>query len=347
MSRLFIIGNGYDISRRNDTSYINFKKWLVNQYAKENNIFNSFFLKNKLDFNEFKNISSIPSIVIDSLCVTKNNEEQIKKQEMLDKNDCERHAFAAFILLKLMEKLGDNSWSNFENQMAKFPIKDLLCDVKNNNPSDSMLGSPVDKCTDLVTSIQSDIIFLFAKWISNLPLTKNIGAKPTNFEAKIIGEIKQNDFFLIFNYTTTLEDLVPITNTKNVCHIHGSRNEPCSIIVGHGDSSKCNGTGLSNTNDYINEFYSSLYKNTDFIIQKNNFFFEKISNLCKKETLEIYEYGWSCAEPDLNYIRKICDITTGVETCLHLHNFNNQGNQKMQNWINIGFPKDKIDFYVD
>lgn len=33
MTRLFLIGNGYDISRRGDTSCMNFKTWLETEYG--------------------------------------------------------------------------------------------------------------------------------------------------------------------------------------------------------------------------------------------------------------------------------------------------------------------------
>lgn len=74
---------------------------------------------------------------------------------------------------------------------------------------------------------------IFARWISTIDV-KNAEVKK-DFENLLIED--ENNFFITFNYTKTLEEIYGI-NENYICHIHGYIDEDSNILVGHGEKYK-------------------------------------------------------------------------------------------------------------
>lgn len=164
-----------------------------------------------------------------------------------------------------------------------------------------------------------------------------------------IHAIKDNDTIIIFNYTTTFEQLFDLMPTdQRVCHIHGISTRKGSIIVGHGDYTKYNiDNPLDSVSDYIKDVETLLYKDTKRIISTNENLWNKISKdfSNEKECNEIYIYGWSGKNNDEDYINKILDIINfGKENCsLILSDYKGDGKEKEELWIKKGF-EGKIEY---
>lgn len=339
MRRLFLIGNGYDISRRGDTSYACFKKWLEKtynpyQYLRECGILD----KNGLiDLTNF-GMSSLSQNMIKEILGP--NLENTETEIWLDKNEKIRKCLAGFLLIKSMELLDDIEWNKLENNLPKLPIGKLLKKyITQSSNNGYTFGSPVNKPTDCLTSLYPEIESLFCEWIKSLP-QKEI--KKQYFENEIIQNINKDDIFIIFNYTDTIEQLFDC-KLNVFYHIHGSVKEDKKIVFGHNCKRKSKQTNLDNKEDYINEFYCNLYKNPEKIIEKNNTLWEVISNA---NNFDVYEYGWSCSNVDEDYIKKLIELFKNKNVRLHLNNFNKSGEkEKKPQWVKYGFPEDSISFY--
>ena len=112
-----------------------------------------------------------------------------------------------------------------------------------------------------------------------------------------------NNYFLSFNYTKTLENIYNIPKS-NICHIHGvskdtnnmDDSESGDLIFGHGRES----IG-ANVVDVISTSYNITKKPVNQCIINNQLFFEKLTDINN-----IYTYGFSFGDVDMPYIEKIC-----------------------------------------
>lgn len=349
MSRLFILGNGYDIARRGDTGYENFKSWLKDHFI--DNCDNQFYKDGTISFSNWNNVSELSKDIFKKLIITKNAEEEKHLNFQTEEIEIQRKKLACAILFDSMRRIGDDAtWKNFEEDLAKIPFDDIIDEFEKYNKTQeiklkSMLGSPVSKEVDIVTAMPGVIVSLFVEWINSL---KPLSGRHNEcvFEKKIIKSICPDDVFIIFNYTKTLEEILKITDCSNIYHIHGIKDYPETMVVGHNCKEKliylnCNNP-LDSKDDYIAETYEILYKNPEKVIQKNNDLCDKINNVT-----EIYEFGWSCSETDHDYIEKLAKFLKGKQCKLYLNDYENQGKNKMTQWVNYGFPRDLITFYIE
>ena len=230
--------------------------------------------------------------------------------------------------------------------VSLLPLKDIINHYKAANDSCGMVlmatpGCSVDKETDLVTSLCTEIGQLFAEWVGNFS-NKEIQQK--GFEKRVIKRIEKDDTFIIFNYSKTIENVFNCEDVSIFYHIHGSYDDADSIIVGHSDKQKSRGTNLDTTDDYYNEFYACLYKNTKAIIDRNKPLWNRLG-IC--DSIDIYEYGWSCSDVDRNYIVKIVELLGDKIKHLYLNDFCDGGERKKQQWIKCGLSPNVISLYKE
>lgn len=326
MARLIIIGNGYDLAHLNgQTSYKKFSEWLCDKYK----------LKieggNELDFT-----LSLSTYDGKFLKQFGNNEEYNK--HIIEIDDGRKRIFSA-MLVNMMADLGDESWSDFEKNLGNLPWKKYINEANAFYKNYSAEYSPVPYGTDLITSASGTILELFAGWVKTIEI-ENI--KRDKIDNKI-GKIKNNDFFLIFNYTNTIEKVFPINRNKNLCYIHGSVLNNDEIIVGHGESSKSKLTNLDTEDDYILGAEAVLYKNVEKIIKKHGHFFKVVKNTFSRDNNnEIYVYGWNGRGVDMKYLKKIVAIVkcSNSRCKLYINNYNGDGKKKEKLWIKKGFSGD-------
>ena len=323
MARLIIIGNGYDLAHLiGRTSYEKFSEWLCDNYD----------LKieggNEIDFT-----LSLSTYDGKFLKQFGNNEEYNK--HIIEIDDGRKRIFSA-MLVNMIADLGDQNWSDFENDLGNLPWKKYINEANEHYENYYATGSPVPYGTDLITSASGTILELFAEWVKTIKV-ENI--KRYMIDEKI-GTIKNNDFFLIFNYTNTIEKVFSINCKENLCYIHGSVLNNDEIIVGHGESNKSKPTNLDTEDDYILEAEAVLYKNTEKIIEKHNIFFETIKkNFSSDINNEIYVYGWNGRGIDEDYLDEIISIVKNCksECKLYINDYNGDGKAKEEFWEQKGF----------
>lgn len=283
MSNLFIIGNGFDRAHDMETSYADFQGYLQRKYPNANGT--------KL---------IIPSGT------------QMPKGDV-KYDDGEVVSFLIYIISQA-EKDGDN-WRDVESSLGRLNFDECLYN------SDPMLDADGDYDNwknmyirqDIATELVVPCLMIkdfFADWINTIKLN-NI--KPKEGFIKLID--KDNDLFLTFNYTETLETLYKV---KNVCHIHGKRGD--NLIFGHGDDTDYLEEHINKhpgAEDSLQSIQELLRKNTEDALADNAEFFDDISKYINK----IYSFGFSFSDVDRIYIEEICKRvdTEDVIWWLHCH----------------------------
>ncbi|WP_343209379.1 AbiH family protein [Anaerolentibacter hominis] len=240
--RLYFLGNGFDLSHNLDTSYLNFKHYLRDNYS-------SLYLK----------------------------------------------------FIKMYEIYGDDAdmfWSDFENNLACLSNY-YLFDMVNSNNCDFNIGKPYDTAwkRDVLISnldVYSELQQAFISWAGEkdrdtIKVKYKISKLFFSYDRKCVDGEEGSDFFLVFNYTHTLERVYGI-NKEYVFRPHGEVGKNClEPQFGHG--------------------------NDDCISKVNNLY---------NETADMYErvaYNW--AEEYLRLTRKnVNEFLSDVDIFYDSHNLN-------------------------
>jgi hypothetical protein len=155
---------------------------------------------------------------------------------------------------------------------------------------------------------------------------------------------KNEDLFLTFNYTYTLEKIYNI-KSSNICHIHGTQKD--KIYFGH-----CN---YEDKTDYyqahwfgaesnLSQLERAFIKDVNSAFHFNKYFFDRIKDL--GENIDIYSFGFSFASVDNLYIKSICDNINISKSSIKLIYSGNYVDTKeseiKDKFIALGFNKNNI-----
>lgn len=313
MANLFIIGNGFDIAHGLETSYDDFRNYLVKNY---NNI--------KMDELVIPNEKDLPNGGIGY------NEDE-----------------ALSLLFYLINGAEDNidEWKDVEKSLGHLDfdeVFDLIDDVydkegdihgwhtaNNNQQLASSLIIPT-------TSIQ----YYFSEWVEDLDVTSVKQLK--NFNSIL----NEEDLFLTFNYTDTLEEIYDIKEEK-VCHIHGRKNE--EIFFGHGndlDKTDRHMTKNIGSEDGLNEIQRQLRKKTNMALEGQSEFFEKLEGTFIEK---IYSIGFSFGAVDSVYLCEICRSVDTENVQWYFNDYKLDPNKKLQYeelLIECGFKGEFSTFHI-
>lgn len=318
MARLFIIGNGYDIAHgfskdgpNSDSSYFGFKKWLIEKKIEKK--YHKIY-KEKFDENSI-NLDKTPHINEYSGSFIKNNfqikEKGIKKivskiwSFLYWKKDDKNAEFACAIYIvwtikKMQIKNSNiNYWKDFEETLGILDIRSLFDELKEKI---NVYGSRynVDRAIPIITD-------LFNEWINSLKIKE---LQKTEYDINIIKRINENDYFINFNYTETLEKL--FGENKNIYHIHGYRKNGSKLIVGHGNKKYSTlSKGDLSFDDVYKDIEYFLYKDTKKILAKDETvkYFNRLKcSFDNDKENEILSFGLSFGDVDMAYIRVIKNL---------------------------------------
>ncbi|HEY4566683.1 MAG TPA: bacteriophage abortive infection AbiH family protein [Savagea sp.] len=284
MSRLFVIGNGFDLSHNLKTSYEDFRKYLI----------------------------SDRTITTDSLIVP---ESQMLPDGGIE-YDQEEVLSMLFYLISDAE-YNTEKWSNVEASLANLNFS-LIFDQYN-----EVLDKEGDidfwKTSYNNQDIASDLVIptltiqqLFSDWINTINISD---AKAKNDFI----ELTENEaLFLNFNYTETLEVIYEVPN-EHICYIHGKQNE--EIYFGHGSKDDITDYYMDlhvGSEDGIFEIHQGLRKKTELALENKKYFFDilSVSNI-----KEIYSYGFSFSEVDMLYMKEICEQVDTQNTVWYFNDF--------------------------
>ncbi|MBP5484289.1 MAG: bacteriophage abortive infection AbiH family protein [Bacteroidaceae bacterium] len=169
---------------------------------------------------------------------------------------------------------GDSDWRDEDNHRAQYFVQTL-----------------VDNLTD---SLMNHLI----NWICSIDVMKSIGRL----------RLEKRSIYLTFNYTKTLESYYSIP-PKQVFHIHGTTDNPGSIITGHNLKLSPTVNDFDDIRQFEcakiidNDYFQKMYKPTNDLITKNNLFFLSLTDVT-----DIVIIGHSMSEIDLPYFKKIQSV---------------------------------------
>ena len=360
MSKLFIIGNGFDIDHKLPTKYIHFKEYLENKYP-------------NLDTVNFQ-----PSFSNDETDIARIVYYLINEINDIEWNEFETN-LSCMPLGKLIMELEMFDYSSEDNPKYQIDADvSIFDDIANNIGRLEFYFSSWVKTININTSVKEDFISLLNtgnnKFLTfNYTLTledlyqidkKNIchihgsikdnyaniifghGGKILNkdLKDKIIKKLQENslntDIYLkkISDFILYLEEYPTITENDKLNYVDKIINEVCSFKINY----KSVESETENLDRIIDSFESEIdnllvvfgnkkfdfdsiinrfRKNTKQQMKLNNLFFDKIK---QSDMKEIYSYGFSFSEVDLPYIKHICNCLDTSNITWFLNNFDNE-----------------------
>ncbi|HDR3908604.1 MULTISPECIES: bacteriophage abortive infection AbiH family protein [Bacillus cereus group] len=280
MSKLFILGNGFDRAHGLPTSYEDFRKYLVETYPKADALTPTYDVS----------IRHMPNGEIG-----------------VDNNE------AVAFIINAINNVEEEKWCNVESKLADLhvPLEDFLSDLEDlfDLDDDKELTRNVHRNED-ASSAMHQVMLKFhnvlVDWVQTIDINKT-SPKPKEKFKKLIDS--ENDYFLTFNYTYVLEDIYG-ADGDNVCHIHGAQYDCASdIFFGHGDVREDFETCHIGATESLQKIHKVLEKDTHKALRRAKYFFDELSSVH-----EIYSHGFSFSPVDLIYLEQICKICN-TEKC--------------------------------
>ncbi|GAB6167599.1 hypothetical protein JCM1393_00590 [Clostridium carnis] len=287
MSKLFIIGNGFDLAHGIPSKYEDFRQYLISTLTKETgeNYCNyDFTVDNGIITIDY--IENLRNNILTIMYFLSNAEEEN--------------------LIKNVEEEEKGLWRNVEESVGKFNYDDfswLYVDESKYDKEERAnfinenIFSPY---VDVLKSIPN----FFSRWINQISINE---VYKKNIDGQLSSLFDDETKFLCFNYTDTLEYLYNIKR-KNICYIHGKAKDNNILYFGHGN---CLDYQYFINRKDINELSTAegenmvnyaLRKPVEVVLNKNSLFFESI-----KDVDEVYSFGFSYGSVDEPYIKKVID----------------------------------------
>lgn len=357
MNRIYIIGNGFDLSHGLPTSYQDFIEFLIKKdfsniidnlpnriYSKnlthhllgkliikdrrinEFNRLNAYIELGEYETNYFKNLKN--EIFQNPLIAYQNifdvNSVNAFIRNILDPN----HLLWGKIEMQYFEIL-KRIYKSFMSNAIKYELAIKNVETLNENLEYiknelvSYLKHIEEKNTNDYTQINLDKLL-------NEPINNKTAINYRRLENNFNFNISQN-LFLNFNYTNTFSYLCEfelIKNKSKVINIHGNLNKPEDVIFGFGDE---------NTNEYkeIENSEDVFLENIKSFKYLKNDNYDLLSNFIHGDFYEVYLLGHSCAVTDRVLLKKIFENTR----CLSIKIVPRSGDEKIrfENYKEISF----------
>ena len=240
MSKLFIIGNGFDIAHDLPTRYSDFRAYLKKQY---------------------------PNAIIQDDTVP----EEYSYNHGWDYDDDEVIGF----IISVLDNCDDENWSDLESDLGGSIFDHFSWFFDINYDDDDEMYRDAHRNTDTAENISkvfSRIKPLFKEWVTN-----DLWPRITKTKKRIdINSVLSSGHYLNFNYTNTLE---LIYGVPEVCHIHGSSNSD-EIYFGHGDEEDTHESPSTvGADSALNSLKSDLRKNTFAAYSEHSDFFRSLADV--------------------------------------------------------------------
>lgn len=305
MTKLFIIGNGFDLAHGMKTRYLDFKNYLIKKYGINDNLIDGIW-------------ADIP-----------------ESYQLPDGGEEYDNQVAGAAIIRILDNTEGEQWKDVETSLGVLDYSEFLdnYDMNSKNDDDNFdnndndfdeLYRNEDNAKNLCGALQL-VYGYFQDWVKTVKISKKI---IPNFQDLISPE---NDLFLNFNYTRTLEKLY---NAQNVCHIHGTQDD--EIFFGHGndeDRTEYFQNNWIGAEWELNKLQLALRKDTNKAYNKNAHFFKEIEKTANKGNLEIYSFGFSFSEVDMIYLKEIFRRINTNDVIFHLNDFEKK--EQQDEYINI------------
>jgi len=246
-------------------------------------------------------------------------------------------------------------WSDLEKTLATLDADALIEDASEflvpyavKDWSDSFHHNYQYEINEVVDKLSIGLKRQFTQWVYGLPI-------PSALEApRRLDYLNLDAEYLTFNYTNSLKSIYSIPDSK-VLFIHGKAAQPDSnLTLGHAWSPKereplsqlCSSDmdgdiRISEGNQIIDDYFKKTYKPTKTIIEQNNYFFERLTDI-----KTIYILGHSISEVDLEYFKKIVEI---IDVATVRWNVSYHGNSELKRHKHtvkkLGIPVGLVEFF--
>lgn len=282
---LFIIGNGFDMAHGLKTSYEGFHTYLQNKYPEADG-----------DIFTMPETSTMPD-----------------GGEVINDDD------AISFLMRIISLTEGDEWNDVESTLGHLDFSECFAGIQYERDSDGdidfykkvYINQDISLNLMLPTTKVSEY---FSDWIDTIEIPDR-ESKKDDF-ARLINA--DEDLFLTFNYTQTLEHIYA---AKKVCYIHGEQGK--EILFGHGNDtdyseeimSSCIGAEFA-----LMQIQSSLRKDTASALEKHKGFFNEINSRVDG----VYSFGFSFSEVDTVYIEHICSRLTNPKIVWFFNDFDDE-----------------------
>lgn len=289
MGKLLIIGNGFDLAHNIPSKYEHFKQYLISllENITGKNYKNYCFSDNSIITSDYHDTPENEILTI--MYFLSNAEYQL-----------------AWSKTKTCKLFTDIIWKEIEKSVGELNYDDFswLYIDESDDDKEYRANSINEDIFSPYIDVLCKIPKYFTMWINQINVSD---AK--NYKIKDLDSIIDNNLkILCFNYTDTLETVYNISG-KNICYIHGKVKESDDIFFGHGNKLTYDDfiNSIKDPNSFsVAEGYAtineSLRKPVEYIIKRNNKFFEGLSNIDS-----VFSYGFSYGEVDEPYIIKITE----------------------------------------
>jgi len=285
LNKLFVIGNGFDIQHGIPSKYQDFHNFLKRYYP---------FHKD-------------PAYIPGGGLVPKLYSYGYQLHDIFQ-------VFAYLDYTLTLTEESDN-WCDLESSLSKLHLIEEF-DTESDDPFTAVMYNESPENTIYYIGQCFHILYnLFDIWVNQIDITS---VTPNESFQKLINP--EDDYFLTFNYTKTLEQ---IYNAKNVFHIHGVQGKKRKAF-GHQKLDE----------DYIIKFceknliplsclegvkylFEITEKDTRHIWESNAHYFNSLST----EIQEIYSYGFSFSLVDMIYVFAICHSIDTSRVTWYLSDF--------------------------
>lgn len=302
MKKLFIIGNGFDVAHKLPTKYSDFQEYLMENYPE----------------------ASDEYLIVPTSFMMPDGDERYNDDEVVG------------FLLKIItetEATGE-AWNDLENTLGRLGFDECFEDWDDDDDNE---WHKVYRNEDTAANVNGAVKMIkeyFSDWIETIDIFGT--EQKTKFYHLIDNN---NDLFLTFNYTETLEE---IYEAKNVYHIHGKQGG--KLVFGHGNDT-------DNYDEYMNrnigsenslsELQAALKKDTQTVISQNKFLFKALGAVD-----EIYSYGFSFSDVDMVYIKEICSASPTENIVWYIYDYDSaKFDVFKEKIIDCGF-KGKFDMFT-
>ena len=204
----------------------------------------------------------------------------------------------------LLEISSANPWSDFENTLGKFDWKEFRDsqynpETKDDNFKYSELYGALDEQQARADGYVEDIKEYYQRWVEEIDIQS----------VERVLTLEENSYFITFNYTSTLQKIYGINESK-ILHIHGSVDKFDDLIFGHGETmeeepeydknGESNHTIFSDIDAAAKAPFYALKKPVEEVLKRHKRFFDSLKNI-----LEVIVIGHSINKIDWPYFEKI------------------------------------------
>ena len=325
MARLFIIGNGFDCYAHFDdtkvgmkTRYMDFKNDILKRYPKQiSPISYPYRIAPGFEYDE----NMLVSYIVQTLDYCQDDAWSTLEP-----------AFGESLVTIFMEDIYENSFLvNFKKNFGDgFDSWDEYAEAYRQLTFLTERGLALE---DTAKKIKA----LFVQWVTDQLQNIDYGkyGKNAGFEKVFHRNQSQNDKYLTFNYTLTLEKLYHISE-KQILHIHGKvGDDKENFCFGHGENAYDihDMDIISGLEHSVSRVLRILEKRTERIILENKTFFQNLQDIT-----EIYSYGFSFGDVDMVYLDEICKYISPKEVTWYFNTYDTMNNPEYLEKIrNRGF----------